>query len=64
MDFVERVFESTGVLLTPGNGFGAAGEGYFRIALTCPVETLRRALEKLEALAPWSAGRAATSVSR
>ncbi len=54
MDFVTRVFERAGVLLTPGNGFGGEGEGYFRIALTCPTERLTRALQKLEALSPWN----------
>ncbi len=54
MDFATRIFEKTGVLLTPGTGFGDEGEGYFRIALTCPVERLSRALQKLEALAPWN----------
>jgi LL-diaminopimelate aminotransferase len=55
MDFVARVFEATGVLLTPGTGFGDEGEGYFRVALTSSVEVIRRALEKLEALTPWRA---------
>lgn len=55
MDFVGRVFEGTGVLLTPGTGFGEAGEGYFRVALTSPVERIRRAIAKLEALTPWRA---------
>lgn len=55
MDFVTRVFEATGVLLTPGTGFGDEGEGYFRVALTAPVEVIRRALQKLEALTPWRA---------
>ena len=53
MDFVSRVFEKTGVLLTPGTGFGAEGEGYFRIALTCSAESLGRALSKIESLQPW-----------
>lgn len=53
MDFAARVFEATGVLLTPGTGFGDEGEGYFRVALTRPVDVIRRALEKLEALTPW-----------
>jgi len=53
MQFVTQVFAKTGVLLTPGNGFGEQGEGYFRIALTCPVERLGKALGKLETLAPW-----------
>jgi LL-diaminopimelate aminotransferase len=61
MDFVTRVFERTGVLLTPGTGFGAEGEGYFRIALTSPVDSLRRALQKLETLAPWKAPHASPS---
>jgi len=53
LDFVSRVFESTGVLLTPGTGFGDEGEGYFRVSLTSSVDTIRRALEKLEGLTPW-----------
>jgi LL-diaminopimelate aminotransferase len=61
MDFASRVFEKTGVLLTPGLGFGNAGEGYFRIALTSPVERLERALAKLEALQPWKAPHASAS---
>jgi len=36
----------SGVVVTPGNGFGEHGEGYFRIALTVPEERLREALEK------------------
>lgn len=53
MDFAARVFEGTGVLLTPGTGFGEGGEGYFRVALTSPVDVIRRAIAKLEALTPW-----------
>ncbi|MGE5177697.1 MAG: aminotransferase class I/II-fold pyridoxal phosphate-dependent enzyme [Bacteroidota bacterium] len=53
MDFVARIFEATGVLLTPGTGFGEEGEGYFRVALTRSVDVIRRALGKLEALTPW-----------
>jgi len=61
MEFVTRVFEKTGVLLTPGTGFGAEGEGYFRIALTSSADSLRRALQKLETLAPWKAPHASPS---
>jgi LL-diaminopimelate aminotransferase len=65
MDFVTRVFEKAGVLLTPGTGFGAEGEGFFRIALTSSADSLRRALQKLETLAPWKAPHASPSpVSR
>jgi len=53
MEFVESVFEGTGVLLTPGTGFGEAGEGYFRLALTSSADVIRRAIAKLQALTPW-----------
>jgi LL-diaminopimelate aminotransferase len=55
MEFAARVFEKTGVLLTPGTGFGTEGEGFFRISLTCAVDSLKRALERIEALQPWKA---------
>jgi LL-diaminopimelate aminotransferase len=61
MEFASRIFEKTGVLITPGLGFGSAGEGYFRIALTCPVERLERALTKIEALQPWKVPHASAS---
>lgn len=63
MEFAGRVFEKTGVLLTPGVGFGAEGEGYFRIALTTSVASLTKALQKIEALGPWKASHAAASPS-
>jgi aspartate/methionine/tyrosine aminotransferase len=34
--FCARLLEATGVCLTPGNGFGAGGEGYARLALVHP----------------------------
>lgn len=37
-----------GVVVTPGNGFGEAGEGYFRIALTQGRERLSEALERIK----------------
>lgn len=48
--FVTRVLEETGVVLTPGNGFGAPGEGYFRIAMTVPVARLEEALSRIATL--------------
>jgi LL-diaminopimelate aminotransferase len=45
-----RLLESAGVVVTPGNGFGAPGEGYFRIALTQKEERLREAIERIKAL--------------
>lgn len=38
--FCARLLDATGVCLTPGNGFGAGGEGYARLALVHPSEQL------------------------
>ncbi|UCF89657.1 MAG: LL-diaminopimelate aminotransferase [bacterium] len=45
--FAGRILTETGVVLTPGNGFGAHGEGYFRISLTVSEERLQEALERI-----------------
>ncbi|MEK7317182.1 MAG: aminotransferase class I/II-fold pyridoxal phosphate-dependent enzyme [Candidatus Eisenbacteria bacterium] len=55
IDFATRVFEKTGVMLTPGVGFGDKGEGYFRIALTASVPVMQQALRLLDGLSPWKA---------
>jgi LL-diaminopimelate aminotransferase len=48
--FAGRVLQETGVVITPGNGFGDHGEGYFRISLTVNEERLREALGRIETL--------------
>ena len=45
-----RLLEDAGLVVTPGNGFGEPGEGYFRIALTQNREKLTEALERLKGL--------------
>lgn len=45
--FAEAVLEKAGVIVTPGNGYGTYGEGYFRIALTIDKERIKEALERL-----------------
>lgn len=45
--FAEEVFEKSGVVITPGNGYGAEGEGFFRIALTVPAERLQEAFDRM-----------------
>lgn len=45
--FVAHILEKAGVLTTPGNGFGAPGEGYVRFALTVPAERMKEAVERL-----------------
>ncbi|HUH15938.1 MAG TPA: aminotransferase class I/II-fold pyridoxal phosphate-dependent enzyme [Gaiellaceae bacterium] len=45
--FAERLLEH-GVLVAPGSYLGAAGEGYFRVALVPSEEECARAVERLE----------------
>lgn len=45
--FVAHILEKSGILTTPGNGFGAPGEGFVRFALTVPVERMKEAVERL-----------------
>ncbi|MEW6585312.1 MAG: LL-diaminopimelate aminotransferase [Nitrospirota bacterium] len=47
MGFVAHMLSKSGVLATPGNGFGAAGEGYVRFALTAPVPRIQEAVERI-----------------
>jgi LL-diaminopimelate aminotransferase len=47
LGFARRLFRRTGVLVTPGSGFGEGGEGYVRISLTVPQDRLRLALERI-----------------
>lgn len=48
--FASRVLDDAAVNVTPGNGFGEAGEGYFRVSLTVPDDRLDEALERLRKL--------------
>jgi LL-diaminopimelate aminotransferase len=45
--FAELVLEKAGVVITPGTGYGAQGEGYFRISLTLPAPRLAEAMERM-----------------
>ncbi|MBO8158527.1 MAG: LL-diaminopimelate aminotransferase [Thermosyntropha sp.] len=46
--FAEMILEKAGVIVTPGNGYGEYGEGYFRIALTVSKERICEAFERIE----------------
>ena len=46
--FVSHLLEKTGVLGTPGVGFGAPGEGYIRFALTQNAERIREAVGRIK----------------
>ncbi len=46
-EFVTGLLDETGVVVTPGRGFGEHGEGYFRIALTVEAGRLQEAMERI-----------------
>ncbi len=48
--FATKVLEETGIVITPGNGFGPEGEGYVRMALTVGEDRLKEAIERLKNL--------------
>jgi LL-diaminopimelate aminotransferase len=61
--FARQALEENGVVVLPGSGFGPAGEGFFRIALTVGPDRLRTAAQRLgEALARMRRGPLATTV--
>jgi LL-diaminopimelate aminotransferase len=41
--FADRLLEDEGVVVMPGSGFGAGGEGYFRISFIASPERLQEA---------------------
>ena len=45
--FAAHILEKAGVLATPGNGFGAPGEGYIRFALTVTAGRIREAVGRI-----------------
>ncbi len=45
--FAETVLNKAGVVVTPGTGYGAGGEGFFRISLTLPEQRLNEAMERI-----------------
>ena len=42
--FATDLLDKTGVVVTPGRGYGEHGEGYFRISLTYPDGVLKKAM--------------------
>jgi LL-diaminopimelate aminotransferase len=45
--WASRLLQDVGVVVTPGIGFGAAGEGYYRIALTVDRTRIAEAMDRL-----------------
>ena len=46
--FTAHLLDKVGIVTTPGNGFGAQGEGYIRMALTTTKERLAEAVERMK----------------
>ena len=47
-EFVTLLLDKCGIIVPPGNGYGAAGEGFFRIALTVPDERMHAAIQRMK----------------
>src|SRR5436853_2372010 len=48
VSFTAHLLERAGIVTTPGNGFGEAGEGYIRMTLCAPKERLLEAVSRME----------------
>jgi LL-diaminopimelate aminotransferase len=48
--FATFLLTETGIVATPGNGFGQWGEGYIRMSLTVPEERLKEAAKRIRDL--------------
>ncbi len=50
LDFSKFFLEKTGVVVSPGIGFGEGGEGYVRFALVADEERIKKAIKQIEAI--------------
>lgn len=48
--FSGRLLTEAGIVTTPGNGFGAAGEGYVRMALTVNRKRIREVVDRIKSI--------------
>ena len=49
-DFATRLLEEQAVVVTPGRGYGACGEGYVRLSLTIPDDQIDEGARRIAAL--------------
>ncbi|MCX8206464.1 MAG: LL-diaminopimelate aminotransferase [Methanothrix sp.] len=49
-EYAKMLLERTGIVVTPGVGFGEHGEGYIRLSVTQPTERIEMAAERLRCL--------------
>jgi LL-diaminopimelate aminotransferase len=55
--FCQRILEATGIVATPGVGFGQHGEGYVRFSITQPTALIEEAADRLEKIGPVKPGK-------
>lgn len=48
LEFTNRLFDKTAVVVASGTAYGQYGEGFVRISLTVPDQRLREAMERIE----------------
>jgi LL-diaminopimelate aminotransferase len=48
IEYTGRLLQKTGIVATPGVGFGQYGEGYIRFSITQPTQRIEQAVERLE----------------
>lgn len=46
--FVTEMLEKASIVVPPGNGYGRCGEGYFRVALTKDVDTIKKCIQRMK----------------
>ena len=49
-DYASKILTETGIVVTPGNGFGVYGEGYIRVSTTIGSEKLIEAVKRLKSV--------------
>ena len=52
IEYAERLLEKTGIVATPGLGFGKYGEGYIRFSITQQTKRIEEAVVRLEKMGP------------
>ncbi|MFC1482765.1 LL-diaminopimelate aminotransferase [Candidatus Margulisiibacteriota bacterium] len=48
IDFCSEMLDKCGIIIVPGNGYGEAGEGFFRIAITQSVDRIKEAMKRMK----------------